>query len=66
MHKGKSTFIKRSGDRDMNKRSLETALGAGVVNREYLVHLQRNRNQAGHAGGERRAELLRGVVRVQG
>jgi len=36
------------------------------VNQKYSVHLQPNRNQAGHAGGERRAELLRGVVRVQG
>ena len=50
----------------MNKRSLETALGAGVVNQKYFVHLQRNRKQAGHAQGNNGGELLRGGVRVQG
>jgi len=50
----------------MNKRSLETALSAGVRNREYFVHLQRNQKQANHAQGNNSGGLLRGVVRVQG
>ena len=45
---------------------METTLGAGVGNRKYFVHLQRNRKQAGHAQGNNGGELLRGGVRVQG